>query len=143
MDGAFIPYSNIVFDKNSEDPFYTLNEIKTNNVDGIKQRNLQKSQNIRKLLQTKEIGKIPYECYYMSCNLDHVMYDKQNCPSNLKVKKAKEFAIHFENPNDFLNFIKNSNFSVVDDYKESWLFIQQSLNSLKRFTNLALCFEDR
>lgn len=143
MDGAFIPCSYIVFDKNYKDPFYTLNEIKTNNVDGIKQRNLQKSQNIRKLLQTKEIGKIPYECYYMSCNLDHVMYDLQNCASNLKVKKAKEFAIHCENSNDFLNFIKNSDFSVVNGYKESWLFIQQSLNSLNRFTNLALCFEDR
>ena len=40
MDGAFIHCSHIVFDKNCEDPFYTLNEIKTNNVDGIKQRNL-------------------------------------------------------------------------------------------------------
>ena len=39
----------------------------------------------------------------------------------------------------FRNFITNSNFSVMRPYRESWDFIKEDSESLKRHTNLGLC----
>ena len=47
-----------------------------------------------------------------------------------------------DNIPEFLDFISNSDFSVVDGYKESWDFIKQDLHSLERYTNLGLCFKE-
>ena len=52
------------------------------------------------------------------------------------------FAVKYKDDiSGFLDFITNSDFSVVNGYKESWDFIKQDHNSLKRFTNLGLCFK--
>ena len=40
----------------------------------------------------------------------------------------------------FVKFIRESDFSVIDDYASSWKFIAKELHSLERFSNLGLCF---
>lgn len=138
-DGTFIPDSNVTEDPSAEKPVYSLSEIRTKNKAGIEERNKRKSGNIRKLCSKKEIWGVPYQVYYMSCNLDHVLYDKLNSSDEDKEADAFQFAKSYKDKiPEFVKFISESDFSVVGDYRKSWLFIQQDLNSLHRYTNLAI-----
>ncbi len=138
-DGTFIPDANVTEDLSAEKPFYSLSEIRTKNKIGIEERNKRKSGNIRKLCSKKEIWGVPYQVYYMSCNLDHVLYDKLNSSDEDKEADAFQFAKSYKDKiPEFVKFISESDFSVIGDYRQSWVFIQQGLNSLHRYTNLAI-----
>lgn len=143
-DGAFVPDSTIVFNDDADQTVYTDTSILTNKPQKISERNSRKSRNIEQLLSTHMIWtSIPYSIYYMSCNLDHALYNKRN--SDDEVKECDAFAFANKYQNDiaaFLDFILHSDFSVTSDYKESWDFIKLGLNSLQRHTNLGLFFEN-
>ena len=77
----------------------------------------------------------------MSCNLDHVLYDKLNTTDTEKEADAYAFALRYRNDiAAFRSFISDSDFSVSSSYKDSWNFIKAGMESLKRHTNLGLCF---
>ena len=77
----------------------------------------------------------------MSCNLDHVLYDKLNTTDTEKEADAYDFALRYRNEiAAFRSFISDSDFSVSSSYKDSWNFIKAGMESLKRHTNLGLCF---
>ena len=138
-DGTFIPPLNVTEDPSAEKPFYSLCEIRTKNKAGIEERNRRKSSNIKKLCSKKELWGVPYQIYYMSCNLDHVLYDKLNSSDEDKENDAFQFAKYYKDRiPEFVKFISESDFSVTRDYRESWAFIQQDLNSLCRYTNLSI-----
>ncbi len=142
-DGTFIPDVAIAFDEKANNPFYTLTEIKTNSPEKIKQRNQQKKSNLIKLHTTKYIWKdIPYSIYYLSCNLDHALYNKLNLTDEEKEQFALRFAKKYRNDIPaFIEFVCNSDFAVIDDYLSSWSFIKQDLHSLERHTNIGLSFK--
>jgi hypothetical protein len=76
----------------------------------------------------------------MSCNLDHVLYDKLNLSDEEKEKYSLVFAKRYrENIDGFIRYISDSSFSVTGEYRETWNFIKQDLHSLERHTNLGLC----
>lgn len=138
-DGAFIPDANVTEDPSAEKPVYLLNEIRTKNKAGIENRNRRKSSNISKLCSKKELWGISYQVYYMSCNLDHVLYDKLNSSNEDKESDAFQFAKFYKDRiPEFIKFISESDFSVAGDYGESWDFIKKDLNSLHRHTNLGI-----
>ncbi len=142
MDGAFIPDSNVVEDASAADPVYSLTQISTCNKKGIEQRNHHKDQNLSKLCTSNEIWNIPYGIFYMSSNLDHVLYDKLNSSNHEKQINSYNFAKKYmNNISEFLTFISDSDFSVTGDYHVSWDYIRQDLHSLERHTNLGLCFQ--
>lgn len=136
-DGAFIPDDCIVVDKTLSDFYYTLDCIRANSKKKVKSRNDRKIEIIQKLLNTKKIDKtIKYRIFYMSCNLDHVLYDEINLKAEEKRPKAFEFRKKFNNDkNGFIEFFKNSNCKANGNYKATWNFIQQGKNSLKRYNN--------
>jgi len=81
--------------------------------------------------------------YYMSCNLDHVLHDKQNSSDEEKENDAHEFAKTYrEHIPEFIQFISESDFSVMNGYDESWEYIKKDLHSLERHSNLGLCFKE-
>lgn len=41
---------------------------------------------------------------------------------------------------EFIEFIFKCGFSIAGDYQESWNFIKKDLNSLNRYTDLAIGF---
>ncbi len=141
-DGAFIPNDAIVEDKSVIKPFYTETNIRTHRKTGIENRNQRKRENLNRLSSTYEIWNIPYRVYYMSCNLDHVLYGKMNSTDAEKKNDAFSFAKKYRNnvPN-FINYISKSDFSVADDYLQSWQYIREGLHSLERHTNFGLCFK--
>lgn len=98
--------------------------------------------NLNRLSSTSEIWSIPYRVYYMSCNLDHVLYGKMNSTDEEKKNDAFSFAKKYrDNIPGFINYISNSDFSVVDSYPQSWQYIREGLHSLERHTNFGLCFK--
>ena len=77
----------------------------------------------------------------MSCNLDHVLYDKQNNAAEDKVADARVFARRYKDDlAGFAAFINGSSIAAPGDHRESWRFIQEGTHSLERHTNLGLCF---
>lgn len=82
-----------------------------------------------------------YKICYMSCNLDHVLYNKLNTSDKEKEIDALNFADNYErNISGFCDFMKKSSFSKCISYKDSWEFIKSNNNSIKRFSNLGICF---
>ena len=143
MDGAYIPNENVIEDHNASNPVYSLTEIRTADKPGIEVRNQNKRVNINKICSCKELWSVPYSAYYMSCNLDHVLYNKLNSTDEEKERDSFQFAKRYkEKTEEFLSFICESDFSVTGDLKASWNFIKLDLHSLERYTNFGICFKE-
>ncbi len=77
MDGAYIPETAI--GAGTEHDFvYTTTNILCKDAERVKRRNYQKRAVMDHLLTVREIRGIAYEMYFMSCNLDHALYDVIN-----------------------------------------------------------------
>lgn len=147
-DGAFVAEDYVV-QGDVDAPFYTLDKILCPVRENIIERNSRKAKNLSRLASTPTIWKVPYNAYYMSCNLDHVLYNKQNSNDKDKENDAIKFALHYrESIPDFIDFISKSDFSykmkpelsLTENHKESWKEIQVGKNSLERRTNFGLAF---
>lgn len=147
-DGAFVAEDYVV-QGDVDAPFYTLDKILCPVRENIIERNSRKAKNLSRLASTPTIWKVPYNAYYMSCNLDHVLYNKQNSNDKDKENDAIKFALHYrESIPDFIDFISKSDFSykmkpelsLTENHKESWKEIQVGSNSLERRTNFGLAF---
>lgn len=142
IDGVYIPDTAIVRDALMEPkapPFYTDTQIRTPNVDGIRDRNRRKRDNINRLSARPKISGVPYSMYYFSLNLDHVLHGKTNLSDWEKMQCAEEFDLKYgDDPNGFIRFMKESSFSVCDDYRRSWTFIKKELHSLERYSNFGI-----
>lgn len=143
-DGAYVPDKAVAEDGNAEKNIYSLTKIQTKNVNGILERNKRKSACLDRLSIANAVwGDVPYQAYYMSCNLDHVLYDKLNLSDEEKEKNSLAFAKRYrENIDGFIRYISDSSFSVPGEYRETWNFIKQDLHSLERHTNLGLSLVD-
>lgn len=143
MDGAYIPDEKIILDSECDEVVYEADGIHTQDYQRIVERNKQKADNLYRLGGTGEIWKVPYKVYYMSCNLDHVLYNKRNSTDEEKETDAYIFARKYKSDiNGFVSLICDSDFSVNGDYKESWLYIEKGMNSLERYTNLGICIKE-
>jgi hypothetical protein len=145
MDGSYIPDGHVIEDMSARKPVYTLTDIRTANPDRIVHRNDRKRENIDRICScTKIWTSIPYSAYYMSSNLDHVLYGKINSTDDDKENDAYVFAKQYKNNiPGFIEYLSESDFSVSDDYKESWNYIKEDLHSLERHTNFGICFQER
>jgi hypothetical protein len=144
MDGAFVDNTKVVEDITKEEVYYSETEIRTKDKLGIENRNMQKRENLNKMTAKNKIWNIPYSVYYMSCNLDHVLYNKLNSTDEEKEQDAFDFAKRFEEDlQGFLKFISTSDFSVQGTYVDTWQFIKEETHSLERHTNLGLCFSPK
>lgn len=144
IDGVYIPEINIIEDKNIKKFLYTINVIVAPSKENVQKRNESKKQIVEKLLVTSKINSIPYEMYYMSCNLEHVLHDKlEDISEDEKKELANKFADKFyEKEIEFIDFINNKDFKVLGDYKATWDFIKKDLNSVNRYSNFWLFFEN-
>lgn len=143
-DGAFIPDANVVEDANHNGrPEYTETSITASPKSKVRERNARKSSNLKKLSSIMSVWRtVPYSIYYMSCNLDHVLYGVQNSDDVTKRQNAFQFATKYKDDlGGFVKYISAPVVAVAGNYKETWDYIQDGLNSLQRRTNLNLCFQ--
>lgn len=144
-DGTFVSDEAILYDETKEKPYYCKDAIRTRDPAAIIERNRQKRENIQKLFNTKYVWKdIPYQLFYMSCNLEHVLYNKNNLNDDEKEKEALLFAKRYmNNISGFVRFINDPEYAVLGDYLASWKYIIVDSHSLERHTNLGMCFNDQ
>ncbi len=142
-DGAFIPEEKVIYGKVHKIA-YKKDCILTKHVDAVVGRNKVKSQNVKVLSSLKFVKrKIPYSIYYFSCNLEHVLHNKNDVPDDQKRKYAEFFQDKYiDNEDAFVKFLCSNNFSVNDSYEKSWEFIQTGCNSLNRHSNFCLEFKN-
>jgi hypothetical protein len=134
-DGAFIDDKYIEFHQ-SDEILYTNSKIRTNHVDKVIKKNILKKAVVNKLIHTKTIKNIPYEIYFMSCNLDHVLFDEPNQKDYEKKKKALEYADSlFGKETEFLELLESNVIKHYTDYSNSWEDIYNGKNSLRRASN--------
>ena len=139
-DGVFIDDELILQDESLSNFYYSKDNIKCKCAQDVIYRNLSKRRNLQKLISTHSIRNIPYMVYFMSCNLDHVLWGCLNLTDMQKEEKSNKFADLCDvAPGHLLKVLKR--YAVSGDYQASWKFIQQNNNSLKRYTNLPLFFQ--
>ena len=142
-DGTYIDDELIVYDGDLDEVIYSEDTIKTSNPQNIIERNQRKSINLNRLASINDISNVAYEIYYMSSNLDHVLYNKLNTSNYEKEINAHNFSKKYKDqPEEFIKFMTESDFSVKASYKETWDYIKKENNSLKRHTNFGICFKD-
>lgn len=145
-DGAFISSENIV-QKATPGTLYYCDHIETGNKEALIKRNTKKAELLHKLSTTGKVmkGSIRYRIYYMSCNLEHVLYNElREFSDDEKTYFSDEFAERYESKIDeFIGFISNPEFAVEGTYKDTWKFIRKELNSLNRFTNISQLFKHK
>lgn len=139
-DGAFIPEENVIQDGSAEGHRYTDKYIYAEHAQSIIMRNKHKSANLKALVACCSVWQgIPYSIYYMSANLDHVLYNSPHNPDSRKENDAYKFAKEYkEKTNEFIKYISDSDFSVKKGYNESWNFIEEGVHSIERHTNLGI-----
>jgi hypothetical protein len=142
MDGAYIE-SNQIKAKNVNEFVYTESAIIAKSIGSVIERNSRKQQVINRLFLCPTISGIPYSMYYFSCNLEHVLHNELNLTVDLKMDYAERFSdSYYNNETGFIDFIYNKQFAVKGDYKDTWEFIKLNGNSLKRYSNFHLFFEN-
>ena len=145
IDGAYIKDENYMVEDNqvTKGFKYYPSEIHGCSKEKIITRNNKKSSVMNVLSSTNQISAIDYRAYYFCCNLDHILYNEANLESALKIDYAYDFQDkYFDNEIEFINFMLNSDFTVKGEYKETWNFLKEKINSLGRYSNFHLFFSD-
>ena len=140
-DGAFVPDCNVI-EREIKNISYTEDFIYTNNKSNIENRNSQKQNVLTTLMKTKKLNDIPYNVYFFSRNLEHVLYNEIGYLDKAQKQKLSEdfddkYADDLEG---FLDFINDTTFAVKGNYDATWDFIKKNTNSLKRYCNFHLVF---
>ena len=144
-DGAYIPNDNVIQDNEKIKPFYELECISSCRAEQIVQRNSKKTAVLNKLIATPTVfSGVPYSAYYFSCNLEHYFHNNANVPNEQKMTLAEALDKKYVKDSTlFLEDVNQVGISASGSYEESWTYIQQSTNSLSRFTNVNLLFSDK
>ena len=142
-DGCFIDSSLAMYDEEATSFRYEEDGIYSYAPEKVIQRNLAKSGNIYRVYNCGSINGIPFKLYYMSCNLDHVLYDNRNMEDMEKVPASKKKAreIH-KNPSATIQFLASVPIRLGNDYKSSWEEIFLRNESLQRHSNLSYFLDE-
>ena len=142
MDGAYIPDTAII--SGSTYAFKdSTTSISCTYPKRVSERNENKRKIINHLLKQAVIKSFSYEMYFMSCNLDHALYDKINLNKELKQEYADRFYERFIGKEYmFPQFLETDVVNgVPDNLITSWQYIKEDLHSLERHTNLHIYFK--
>ncbi len=144
-DGAYIPDSAVIDDPEADKIIYGNNEIRTKFTNSIITRNRKKRTNVDKLLPQYGINnEIPYRIYFVSRNLEHALYGRDEyLTDNKKSYLADDFSDRFgKNWRLFLSYVEKECDPIGKDYRDSWKKIREGTASLERHTNLNFLFEE-
>ena len=140
-DGAFIPECSIIQSDDGK-VMYNDKSIHYCDRDFLVGRNRKKARVIHKLLDTRRIDNIPYEIFFASCNMDHLLFNERNSLVNDKGRNAMIFANQCKSREDLSDTIFADGIMASGSLSESWDMIQKEYNSLARHSNLNLFLDD-
>lgn len=148
-DGAFIPDDHLFSaEESARDfpflPYYASEGIYCTDVSKIASRNRQKSEIVEELLRLETLGrlKIPYEVYFMSINLEHVLHNDANVSNEQKPILADQSLERFyRDSNALLTLLNLPEIFIPGTYDTTWTYIRNGTNSLQRRSNLGVFFQ--
>ena len=92
-DGAFIPTSQIRQSDTGKTEYFDT-YIAAKNKDRLIRRNISKRRIVYHLMKSEEVADFPYEIYYFSRNLEHVLHDiSEDLDDDEKEDLAYEIAV--------------------------------------------------
>ncbi|UKS24998.1 hypothetical protein LOZ80_25815 [Paenibacillus sp. HWE-109] len=121
----------------------TVQKLSIHHRNQIKKTNTNNAKNITQITYKKV--QIPYSLFYLSQEVEHVIFDELNVSQNLKIRKMVTFLKKVRETQTINDLLK-SHFpplaeEVTDKYKESWDYIFNADHSLQRCTNAILMYE--
>lgn len=123
----------------SKNPSLTLkrNKEKTEKVNFLKNREYLK-------FKSEENLSIPYQLYFFSRNREYALQNEsRELSRNEKTDMAFDFAIKFQGrEKDFITLVNDSIIKVPGTFQQTWSFIQKNNNSLHRYSNFHILFND-
>lgn len=142
-DGSFIPENRVISDSAIKGTEFLPDRIITSNFEETITRHNRRKLTATLLSETKSIMKIPYGIYFMSRNLEHVTQGIDgHVNSNNKVILANEFADKYgDDTKQFVKLLFSDDIAVPGSYRDTWLYIMDGTNSLKRKCNLCVLLE--
>ncbi|MDP8200900.1 MAG: hypothetical protein P9M11_02030 [Candidatus Tenebribacter burtonii] len=149
-DGCFVKEENVIINSTQDiQTFYNPNSISVidrKQQDRIIKRNKKRRINVKEVNSISSIvgSRYKYQLYYFSRNLEHVIFNEPNPKNKSKYDNIEEFLDNLTEPIEqylmrYLPDLANTNYS--DNYRQSWSFIEQEINSLQRFTNVPLLID--
>lgn len=149
-DGCLIPSENVRIETSqTTSTWYESDCIKVSDEkqrESIISRNMERSRNVRIMNSINTIinKKVPYQMFYFSRNLEHVLFDDPNPNTGTKIEEIERFVEGLSIPiEEFLHkhMYALSMESYEEKYTESWKVMDQNTASLSRLTNVSLLFE--
>ena len=142
MDGAYIPDEAVIHGETYALEYSTTN-ISCKSPSRAIERNEGKRELMNYLLTKTMIKSFPYEMYFMSCNLDHALYNEINLDKDLKIERADQFYDKFAGKEYLFPVFLETDVAngVPGEMKASWKYIREELHSLERHTNLHVFFK--
>lgn len=139
-DGAFIPEHSIL-ETDDAKVKYCDESICYFDRAFLVGRNRKKARVIKRLLETKQIDNIPYEVFFASCNMDHLLFNERNPLPSDKGRNAFLFAGRCKSIADLQDSVYAEDIGVSGTLPYSWDMIQSGFNSLARHTNINLLLD--
>ena len=112
-DGAFIPSSLVWQSENGKTEYFDTH-IEAKNKDRLIRRNLSKRKIVYFLYNRETVAGFPYEIYYFSRNMEHVLHDKaEDLTDDEKENLAFDIADQYtDQPEKFLEYLYDDGFHV-------------------------------
>lgn len=146
LDGCFVPDSQVISHEKKKN-MYSREYIYAQSVEKqIKTKNF-KAKNLNILSTKKYLTidkiKVPFVCYYMSCNLEDVFHGEQNYSNSDKLALADQIADTYQRDIEgFIHFLNVQYPLSEQDYFLSWKYPQVENRSLERHTNFLIFLLD-
>jgi hypothetical protein len=151
-DGAFVGEDRVLVDLDQQEEILYKNDgIYVNTTarksgihyrNQIKRANTDGAKNISHITYKKV--RIPYRLFYLSQEVEHVIFDELNVPQEIKVKRMVTFLKKVRKTQTVNNLLKSLFPPLAEDvtnkYQESWDFIFNADHSLQRCTNAILMY---
>lgn len=142
-DGAFVPDDKVLRAPGSGLE-YREDAILSPNPEGIRARNKEKAESMRKLSRIHSLTyrgrSVPYALHYFSRNMEHALHGKAETLSDrMKIELANELRRRYENdPSGFRDFVNSAEVLVSGDFSQTWDYLESGVRSLERGSNIAL-----
>lgn len=151
IDGIFLSHDRIVIDTEiSQLTFYEPEYILVKNEkqkERIQIRNEKRSLRIKEMCSTHTIlpAKVPYQMYYFSGNLEHVLFNELNAQQDEKIAAIEEFMERLENVIEqylqlFIGIPELEGKGYSELYQMTWQNIINNESKIDRLTNVPLLF---
>lgn len=139
LDGSYVKYNDILIDKSLDKKYYDLENSKVIAISEDQKKHLINTWNKKRerqqvLYNTPKIKKIKYFILYNSINLEYMISNKILLETEEKEECIDDFLSQ-NNLESFIKFLKSEDILLADNYKDSWINIENNTDGFKRASN--------